>query len=169
MTEIVNRECLIERVSETYIIGGTRVQRTIDMQSIKDCRALDLVSEFLILKNPARRPDYLIVSEQPNKLGSVFMIEFSKSSNKKVSVKTDQIQEGFNALQKILKENNITSKFRNVIILPVYWGPTKKGEKKRENTPTVNFLKKSHRLRYLGCRESIKNLYPKARKVENRS
>lgn len=161
--KIVDKKCLIERVSETYTIGGKRVRCTIDMLSTIHCRALDFDSEFSILKKQARRPGYLIVSEQPNKQGGVFMKEYSNSSNKKVSVKTDHIQEGFNALQKLLKEKNITSKFRDVINSLVYWGSIK-----GENAPTVNCLETSHRLRYLGCRESIKSLYPKSKKVENR-
>ena len=159
MTEIVNRECLNERVSDTYTIGGKRVRCTIDMQLIKDCRAMDLDSEFSILKNPASSPDYFIVSEQPNKQGSGFMIDLRKSVNKKVSVETNQIQEGFNALQRILKKH-INSKFRDVVNSLVYWGSIKKGE----NTPTVNCLEKSHRLRYLGRRELIKNLTRKPEK-----
>ena len=163
--KIINKERLIERVREANPNGGKRVRCTKDMQSIKDFRVMDLESGFSILKNPARRHDYLIVSEQPNKQGSVFLKEYSIRSNKKVLVKTIKIQEGFNALQKLLKEKNITSKFRDVINTPVYRGSTKKGE----NTLTVNWLETSHRLKYLGYRELIKNHYLKSKKVENRN
>ena len=162
--DLTHEESLVDRVSKKYKINRKTIRCTIDLKSLGYFKAMDFDKEQSFLKAPAQRPDYLIVSWKPGNPGRVFMIEFSKGSNKRESTKTEQIQAGFSALQSQLRRKDQCTVFRAAEVYPVYWGPTKKGEKDRIDPPKVSFLHEEYKLRYLGCKESILNLCASKRK-----
>ena len=156
--DLAHEESLVARVSKSYKVNRKTVRCSIDLKSLEHWKAMDFDKEKSFLKAPAQRPDYLIVSWKSDNPGRVFIIEFSKSSNKRESHKTKQIQAGFVALQRLVDSKNKRSVFGKAEVYPVYWGPTKKGEKDRMNSARVSFLEEKYSIRYLGCKESILNL-----------
>ena len=155
LKEIVDSRSVVMRVSMKC--KGTRC--TINLNELGKSLAVNFDSKHSFLKKPALRPDFLIVGETPNSDDRLFMIEFSKGSNKKISKKKEQIQAGFDALEKLIREKGRVKNFNYADIYPVYWGPTKKGEKDRKRIPVFKFLNNEYKLKYLGCNESISKLY----------
>ena len=155
LKELVDSRSVVTRVSMRC--KDTRC--TINLNELGTSLAVNFDSEFSFLKKPALRPDFLIVGETPKNNDRLFMIEFSKGSNKRASKKNEQIQAGFDALEKLLREKRKIKHFKNADIYPVYWGPTKKGEKSRKNVHVFKFLHCEYNLKYLGCKQPISKLY----------
>lgn len=155
LNEIVDSQCVVERISMRC--KDTRC--TINLKELGSSLVVNFDSEHSFLKKPALRPDFLIVSETPKNDDRLFMVEFSKGSNKKTSKKKEQIQAGFDALEKLIREKGRVKNFKHADIYPVYWGPTKKGEKDRKTIPVFKFLYREYKLKYLGCNEPISKLY----------
>ena len=156
--DLAHEESLVDRVSEIYKVNKKTVRCTIDLKSLENWIAMDFDKQRSFLKAPAQRPDYLIVSCKANDLGRIFVIEFSKSSNKRESHKVKQIQAGLKALESLVKSKHKRSDFDKAEVYPVYWGPTKKGEKDRMDSARVSFLDEKYSIKYLGCKEPILNL-----------